>query len=1130
MRNLLKKYITSWVIGLVGVALLLLPGCPGDPESDAGPTDGDLSDSDATDGDATDGDVTDGDVTDGDVMDGDVTDGDVTDGDVTDGDIPGDPVTVTIGAEGGEVVLADGTTFRVPADALPVDVDITMIPVAAEDTPWDEAGFVRVGTPFRIEPAMYFGRRFEFVVPVFGLPEGRVPEDAVLVVSSEGHIEGALSEDGTARVPATYDRVHPMWGAVRAEDGNAVFDGLSTSAGTVYQPMVLGPIPDADDGSKDGEAGTQIGADCSEALANLGLPVPADIDDYVSLEYALNLAVVVNNGLLPAAQRAPFRDAMDRYIARTCYAIHRAYAYYRDEMGLPHPTDLLGSPHDVRVTIAWDQQNAAGGCITSPGHASGEGITMFVNMMCDSPFTGWRPQRLPIADADLPCYYCDGYNTPPIGADGVDDVVDSLEYTLAHELFHWLEDWSNLATADAVWGIENRRGMCESWAQMAAEECYDEVPGEAGGPTRLWDRSYWDEDYDGHPFFRWVDWSQDDPERDGSVLRLLLERVRQRADDEWPCIMCDTNRIVFPDLDAALAEMFPSRAEFDRNAALADFALDYLYVHGFERATPSSPPFDRYPDVVGDVLDEEGNGLLWGGWAVGGGKVLRPDRMTITDPGGAKIAPATRAALLKAYPLAGIGPGQARTVDVDLRGLAVNPEDPAVRLKLTATDPAGASVQHLALRFVRPEGDDHVLLQREDELGPGASGTSFVMPASWFGRRYVMVLTNVGAARVDATLEVEDVDEMGLALASFDGGVTGLDLESPASFGACAEELDSLVLGDTFRSAVTRFFVPYDGFVISYPYNRELRFFDRMTCDETETIAFAPGGPGPVAMEVTPDGTYLVVASHDPTNACAAGTVSVVDLVTLDVVASVPLPIGAGDLVLVEGLDGLEALVTQPGHTADCFSSFLRSVVVEDLVDAGIDAPAELVTSIPIGGTAVHLPTRLARTRDRRWAVWTTRNVSGRIGLIDALDHSYVIFDPENPVDWPWDTPEDVAVVVHGGRLRIFFIYAWETILGDDPSHPCLDIDGIGRCSAARWLDYDPATEDLVRSGERTLPYALANRIAVTPNGRIAYVTHANRSALTVLDLGSGAFEVFRHHPTTPYLAAEPWPIDLWMP
>ena len=55
-------------------------------------------------------------------------------------------------------------------------------------------------------------------------------------------------------------------------------------------------------------------------------------------------------------------------------------------------------------------------------------------------------------------------------------MVDSLEYTLAHELFHWLEDWSNLETADGVWGIESQRDMCESWAQMAAEECYDEVP------------------------------------------------------------------------------------------------------------------------------------------------------------------------------------------------------------------------------------------------------------------------------------------------------------------------------------------------------------------------------------------------------------------------------------------------------------------------------------------------------------------------------------------------------------------------------------------------------------------------------------------------------------------------------
>lgn len=1125
------------LITMIGAWLVAGSGCsdPDDDPGDSDPRDADAADGDADgdadelDSDVGDGDVSDGDTVDSDISDADGTDGDPTDGDVVDADLEVDPVTETIGTEGGEIVLADGTTFRFPADALPRDTEITITPVEPEDSIWDDEGYIRIGPAFSIEPPMTYGNYVQIFIPTAGrLPEERTPDDVVLVAGTRGLVEGSLDEEGRIIGSSTDERIHSLWGADGSDGDDAIIETISAAEDGVYQPMVLGPLPEPEELKSRFVLGTQIGNSCSVALANLGLPAPPDIDDHVRLEAGFSLKVFRNWLALPPAKKAPFLTSVDRLIARTCYSIYRSKEYYREEMELPVPQTLVGVPFKTRVALAWEVRttDAHRKCRRIPAWASGSGVTVFWNRNCEALYDGWSSKSIPAPRR--PCRYCSGWNRPPDGAETIDNMVGTFEFTMAHEMFHWVEDWSNLRADDNIWGIESSVMLREAWAQMAAEECYDNVPYATSLPPQLWSKSYWQEDYDGHQFFRWLDWTQDDPARNHSVLKRLLKRVNDRAVADFP--FPGEERITWDDFDEVLDDMYPSREDYGHNDALADFALSWLYLHDFERLT-GGVPGDRYPDVTGGLFEETQEGSIWGTWKVAGvpGGLLTPDPLTVTDPNHAKQTPANRAAFTKRYTFDDIGPYQARAVTFDLSALDASSTESPVRLSLRAKKTGGGYVSHLALRMVRQEGDTYLGLWHRDSVPATETGATLVIPPTWFDDgEQVMVLTNVGDDEVDVELDVEDVDDVGLVLASFDGGVTGLDMDLPVTTAICAGELDTLALGDTYRSSVTRVLRPFEGYAISYPYGREIRFFGRSTCEHERSVDFFADGPGPVAMETVPFENRLVVASQDPTDPCAPGELSVVDLNDLTVIASVALPIGAGDMVLLEGFDGLEAVVTQPGHLTECFSSFLRSVVIDDLVEAGLGAPEEIVTNIPIGGSSVHLPTRMARTADRQWAAWTMRNENGRIGLINALDHSYVIFDPVDFVDHPWDRPEDVEIVENGDGLRIYFVYAWETIFHDDIFHLCLD--AMEACSAARWLDYNPETEALVRSGERTLPYSLVNRIAVTNSNRLAYITHANRSAITVFDLGPGDFSNFTYHDTVDFLGAEPWPIEIWMP
>lgn len=1051
-----------------------------------------------------------------------VDDDDTDDDDATD---PPAQATATVGPDGGSVSLPDGTTFTLPAGAVPEDVEITITETEPEETPWDDEAYamVRVGTPFVIEPAIRFRELFTVSVPADDLPAGRDAADVVLVVTSNGVGEGGSYLDPESDHHPGERRIHPTWRATGEQDGATQFQALAVSPDTVFQPMVVGEVP-----SLSGEAwvlellDTQLGATCSEAVTAAGVVAPVGIDSHVAVDSSLLMAPSITNFLaLPEADRAAFLAALDRYIARACYATWATKMLYRDSLEIDvFPTTWSDQPVPVPMSIAWEHHKSDGSCNTSPGNASGNGVTMYFNYPCSAPFTGWTTGG-----------FAAGYNLPEVAPETIASMEDHLEATLAHELFHYAEDWTNGTPGDSIWGVQDYKTIphgvfVEGGANTGSEEAYDDVPGNCSLPTALWSGGFWAMNYDAHTFWRWLDWEQDTPSRDGSPMARILGKVKQRVDDAGWCPWCDPERITADDLNGTIDEMFPSITDYDLESAFADFALAMMWKHEFERDTPLDPVFDLYPDVLGKITHEEGANLLWGSWGAG----LDPLRFTTTDPQKVQVAPANNAALpvqQAGIPVASWG---GRVVELDLSGLDSASGDPALRMTLFAIDANGAPLPHVGLRLVRPEGGDVVQdLWSQDGISDEIDAwTSKVIQTSDFASDVVLLLANTGDVDVTVTLELEEVNQMGLVLASFDGGVSGLDLAAPGAIPFCDDPDANLTLGDTYRSSLARLETPVDGVAISYPYGDEVRIFDRVSCAQADTITLDPG-PGPVAMEVTPDGQHLVLAHADPVDPCAPGAITMVELATLDVVADVALPIGAGDLVILDGFDGPEALVTQPGHLVDCFSSFLRYVPLEQLWMAGNDAPTDLVVDVPVGGTGVNGPTRLSRTDSRVWAAWVTSHEYGRVGLLDVFSHQPVIFDPDDPVWGAWHTPMDIDVVEDpsNGHLRIIFVNLWEVIDDNDPWMTCLD--GIGDCSGAYWIDYDPLSGDTELSGERTLPWATVNRIAITPDRRTMYVSYSNRMEITAFDLGTN-LDGFLPYTSNPSFDAEPWPIDLWMP
>jgi hypothetical protein len=1045
----------------------------------------------------------------------------------------------SIGPDGGVVALPGGTSLTIAAGLLDGDVDFTITEVDPVDIPHLDAGFVLIGPSFRLTPeGGSFASTVSLSVPAVDLPEGTEPGDVVLVQSSPGIADGGF-EEGESRTSTTV-LGHPLKAADGATDDSVLFD-IRSIGDTTFQAIVYDPALTPEEGERGardhiGPSGSNLDQLCSAAMAFAGVAPPADIDAKVETINAMGLSAIV--GYTLRVGRVPsevdYLASLNAFHARVCLAAYESLAFLQ----------ALGfywiPPDPVQITFEYSD-GSPGSCNGNLAVATGKGVVVYFNTKCLVDYQGFNPSSSSRA----------GWNEVVSGRP-LSEQVDFLEATIAHELFHYVEDWADGDLADGF-GIEDTdRSFTEGGADMIGDLVYDQAYGFAMTPLELWNGDFWAVKYHTHAFWRWLDWTQEQNSLigNGSLAR-VLGKVRARYDALGSVAqLFSDEKITWADIDQTIGEMFPSRVSYDHDRALADFAANYLFLHDFERgdtpgcavpgSCPDPPTSDAFLDARGFLSDEVTAGELWGPWrfsGVGGGTVTHDpliDEHTTNNPA-MFITPASRANLPEAltFPIPQHG---ARVIRIQLPDPATDPNttDYPIRLTMWASEITDSSDRrsHVAFRlFDKPPVGSSPAPPRaiglaavhELKTTPGQETAVLIGGAVANTDELFLIATNYGDDDVAAHVTIEEAWLVGHTLAGFGGSIGSFDPVSGLTVASCdsgfgGPDLSDPVLGDTYRTDVQRIYTPVDGWAVAYPYNRQIRLYSRVNCDHYATIEFPASGPGPVAMDLDADGSSLVVGLQDPGDPCSPGGISVVDLDLLSdptasgIVASVATPVGVGDIKIGIGFVGgvPTAFATQPGETSACFSSFIRAADLDNLVALGVGAdPLVALEDIPIGGKYVHLPARLSTTAARDWLAWTTGEEFGRLVLMRVWDRTYWVIDPVDPVNDPFDTPTDVEVAEHPstGDIMLFFTTYWQSATWVDPFAVCNDTPlGCGGYNLVRFSPISGGHELLSR---RVLPYLGPNRIALNPTLTRAFVTYSNRSDVTILDLGSGGFEEF---------------------
>lgn len=685
--------------------------------------------------------------------------------------------SATIGPEGGSVSLPDGTTLVVPEGAVPVGVLFTISETDPETTNLDDR-FQRVGTAFLVSPHLASDTGFTLVIPASVLPNDAEPDDISLVISGDGLAETWDADMGQA---GTQTRHHLPTSPAAADAEAASFVRHALSAAT-YQPMILAPFPvDSAIGGSPAWSheylDTMIGHPCSELLdVHGGIEAPG-VDELVHLN---------TDALLPglAAQwanyeddpdlRAVLVDSVDRFMARTCQAMARSHDHFVFDLVL----GWVGA-QPVDVALDWERRDDDFSCARTGGIANGEGITLYVNMLCLDPYLGFHPSIDFYVDDVGPRGFA-GLNTPTPDAATFETHIDVLEGIVAHELFHWFQWTADDCDGFLGWdGDTSARGFfVEGTANWAAEEAFDGVLRFPHYPLKLWTTDLLSDEakYYSHPFWRYLEWTRDDTSSPGdSVASQVLWGMHVRA-DAWrashPDGDCEEAEDVAPgliDIDLAIEDLYAQSAvERDLAGVLPDFAAAWLFTHDFERAVEPEDDFDRHADSMGLLLPEEGHGYLWGPWTT----TLTADLDTITDPDLVGLAPGldwtdnTVTTTMK--------PRSARAIDVDLTGplsqAVVN-----VQLEFAAVAGSDGAVSHLGVRLFRRMEQERAQLLWAIGALPDEGSTSTVVEGPLATGGLVAILANTGDAEVTVTVGAAPVTG-GIAVVGrgLDGGTLAL--------------------------------------------------------------------------------------------------------------------------------------------------------------------------------------------------------------------------------------------------------------------------------------------------------------------------------------------------------------------
>ena len=229
--------------------------------------------------------------------------------------------------------------------------------------------------------------------------------------------------------------------------------------------------------------------------------------------------------------------------------------------------------------------------------------------------------------------------------------------------------------------------------------------------------------------------------------------------------------------DLALRIAVPTE-DFGLEGALASFAGSHLYLHDYERHRDGCggdpTPCDRYPDVLGEQLDEDGVNELWGMWGD-----LDPTPDTVTDPLAFTMTAPGYFWLPYEIARLPLSSYTSRAVTLDLAELAAGGK--AVLVTVSAVSSDGTTpLSELGVRMYRrpSEGDEAAelvwSLNEVSTITVAESGEIILVEE--LGDEHVMVLTNLHESQtalftIRLTLALED------AVVLIGEGVTHVRLE-----------------------------------------------------------------------------------------------------------------------------------------------------------------------------------------------------------------------------------------------------------------------------------------------------------------------------------------------------------------
>jgi hypothetical protein len=518
----------------------------------------------------------------------------------------------TIGPAGGVVGLAGGASLVVPAGALQKDALFTIVEVDPEDPgyPLDvHGGLGAVGPAFVVTPHLAtLGPPFEIYVPTDDLPSMGAPGRVVLLLSSDGRVDGF--DD------AHDDRVHPLRPPARIADDVSTFELVALGPG-VHQPMVHLLDPDDDEGRDE----LALPADletrtCSEALADSPevTDIPEDIDDEVTLATTLRADFEANLATLTSEDhQQEVLDALQRFTSRSCLAAFRARSFFDERMDLPQPPGEPAFP----ITIAWHY-----GSLDANGSANANGLTMYFNPTDELLWLGSIPQSS----------WHPGWNTSPAAWEP--SHVGKMEGTVAHEMFHYLDDWANYDKGDisssVLLGEDLPRGQTwiEGAASAASDLAFDEAPMSASKQVyRIWAEPAFEQPYRGQVYWRFLDWHADGYDASDSVTTRALQAERERS---WRWLPNDPLR--GEEIDAAIDAAYSDVEGYDRLASLPDLGLQYLARYDIESGAEDDA---GGTDAMEIALPEQESFQLWatGGHSLISGETFGTDPALPDNPG-----------------------------------------------------------------------------------------------------------------------------------------------------------------------------------------------------------------------------------------------------------------------------------------------------------------------------------------------------------------------------------------------------------------------------------------------------------------------------------------------------------------